>query len=74
MESAQGGELFQIFFLMGTQIVLALIAYSWGKRMSPSRKGRALICLVPIFGYLYFQWLLYTTIVYLLDKTSDEDC
>ena len=72
MEPQQGGELFQIIFLMLTQIPLALVVYGWGKRMEPRSNLPVFLTLIPGFGYFYFYWFTYKTIRYLLDKVSDQ--
>lgn len=73
MESPQaGGELFQIAFLMLTQIPMALIIHGWGKRMQPpARATSVVLALIPGFGYLYFYWFVYKTVRYLLDRVAD---
>lgn len=72
MEPQQGGEIFQIVFLMVTQIPLALVVYGWGKRMESGNSLSIVLTLIPGIGYFYFYWFAYKTVRYLLDKVSER--
>lgn len=69
--TSAGGALFQIIFLVLTQVPFAMIVYGWGKRMQPSVGVRSIfLALVPLIGYFYFYWFAYKTVRYLLDKVA----
>jgi len=72
MEVQGGGELFQIIFLMLTQIPLALVVYGWGKRMEPKSRLPVILTLIPGFGYLYFYWFTYKTTHYVSVKAAEK--